>query len=194
MANYGEIKNYDIANGPGCRVSIFMSGCSRHCPGCFNQETWDPNYGKEFTKETIEEVLKLLEPDSIQGLTILGGEPLEYRNAQSVLDLVNAVRERYDNKKDIWLYTGYYINEILEKFEGEAPQLQIIVTVDAIVDGPFEQDKKDISLQFKGSSNQNILLVKKDEENKRIVFEPVNHVGPKCETYDEHKKNVSLRY
>ena len=151
---YGRIKKTDIANGTGVRVSLFVSGCRNHCKGCFNPETWDFNYGKEYTNETKKEILDALAPDYISGLSILGGEPLEPENYIDVMDLCYTVKNTYP-KKTIWLYTGYNF----EYFERYSPG--ILSFIDVMVDGKFREDLKDISLKFKGSSNQRIIDVKK---------------------------------
>lgn len=147
--NYMKIKNIDIANGDGVRVSIFVSGCSIHCKGCFNQVAWDFNAGQEFTDETMNELLKDLTPDYIKGLTILGGEPMD--NQEGVWNIIKTVREKLP-QKDIWLYSGYYKDNIPKTNYTD----DILNNINVLVDGDFEEDKKDITLKFKGSSNQRI--------------------------------------
>lgn len=158
--NYAEIKNIDIANGPGVRVTLFVSGCTHRCEGCFNEVTWDFNYGSPFDKNVEESLLAYLEPDYIAGLTLLGGEPLEYSNWQALLPFVRRVKERYP-KKDIWCYTGYRFEEdVLDKFCAQWEEMiEFLSYVDVLVDGKFILAQKDISLQFRGSSNQRIILV-----------------------------------
>lgn len=151
--NYAAIKKTDIANGDGVRVSIWVSGCPIHCEGCFNKDLWDFTYGKTFTDETINEILEALEPDYISGLSILGGEPLDYRNIVQVRELIFEVRRRFGMSKTIWLYTGF------EYYEGN--DLFLDCMVDVIVDGPFKKDEKDISLKFRGSRNQRIIKLNK---------------------------------
>lgn len=146
--NYAGIKKADIANGPGVRVSLFVSGCRNHCPGCFNPETWDFAYGEPFTRKTEEELVKALCPSWIQGLSILGGDPMEPENQTALLPLLRRVKEELPGK-DIWLYTGYR----LESVSG-SPLLDL---VDVVVDGPFIEAEKDISLAFRGSRNQRII-------------------------------------
>lgn len=160
--NYSEVKEYDIANGPGVRVSLFVSGCTHHCKGCFNEMTWDFQYGREFAEEDVEKIIKLLEPSYIAGLTLLGGEPMEYRNQQGILPLLRRVKEKYPDKT-VWCYTGYlYDKDILEDFCGKWEETKEIVSyLDVIVDGEFVEELKDISLRFRGSSNQRIIDVRK---------------------------------
>ena len=146
--NYAGIKKVDIANGPGVRVSLFVSGCRNHCPGCFNPETWDFDYGEPFTDETEEELIKALRPSWIQGLSILGGDPMEPENQSALLPLLRRVREELPGK-DVWLYTGYRLESV-----SSSPLLDL---VDVVVDGPFIEAEKDISLAFRGSRNQRII-------------------------------------
>lgn len=148
--NYGAIKKNDIANGIGVRVSLFVSGCRNHCDGCFQPQTWDFDYGLPFTKETEEEILKALRPSWIQGLSILGGEPMEPENENVLLPFIKRVKETYP-KKDIWLYSGYTYKELKGR--------KILQYVDVLVDGRFEEKLRDPSLAFRGSSNQRILNV-----------------------------------
>lgn len=168
---FGEIKKYDIANGPGVRVTLFVSGCTHHCKGCFNEMTWDFQYGREFEKEDAENIIKLLEPPYIAGLTLLGGEPLEYRNQQGLLPLLRMVKETYPGKT-IWCYTGYlYDRDILDDFCGKWEETKELLSyLDVIVDGEFVEAKKDISLRFRGSYNQRIIDVKKSRETGGIVL------------------------
>ena len=146
--NYSGIKNVDIANGPGVRVSLFVSGCRNHCRGCFNPETWDFSYGKPFTTETEDEILIALRPSWIQGLSILGGEPMEPENQQALLPFIRRVKEELPDK-DIWIYTGYLLEGI-----GTSPLLSY---TDVVVDGPFMEEQKDAGLAFRGSRNQRII-------------------------------------
>ncbi len=152
--NYGAIKKNDIANGIGVRVSLFVSGCRNHCDGCFQPQTWDFDYGLPFTKETEEEILKALRPSWIQGLSILGGEPMEPENENVLLPFIKRVKETYP-KKDIWLYSGYTYEELKGR--------KILQYVDVLVDGRFEEKLRDPSLAFRGSSNQRILRLKAGE-------------------------------
>jgi len=169
--NYADIKNYDIANGPGVRVSIFVSGCTHHCKGCFNKEAWDFNYGKQFNDEREEEVLKALEPKYIKGLSLLGGEPFELQNQKGLLPVIKKAKEKYPDKK-IWCYSGYsfdsdILGDMAKKYDETKEMLKY---VDIIVDGKFEEDLKDPTLRFRGSSNQRIIDVQKSLENNKIVL------------------------
>ncbi len=166
---FGAIKNCDIANGTGVRVSLFVSGCRNHCEGCFQPETWDFKYGQPFTEETVQYILDLLEPDYINGLTVLGGDPFEPENQRALLPFLEKVRERYP-RKDIWMYTGYTLEKLTTPGERvciEETQ-QILGIIDILVDGPFIQDKKNIRLKFRGSENQRIIELKEQSiaENK----------------------------
>lgn len=168
---YGNIKKCDISNGPGTRVSLFVSGCIHQCKGCFNPETWDFYYGKEFTEDTIKEILDAVNPDYIHGLTILGGEPLIVRNRKSVLDLIKEFRKLYPNKT-IWVYSGYTLEELTEFTEDDhSPYLlKILSEIDVLVDGRFVEDLKDITLRFRGSSNQRIIDMKQTQLQNKIVL------------------------
>ena len=150
--NYGSIKTVDIANGPGVRVSLFVSGCRNHCPGCFQPETWDFGYGKPFTKGTEDEIIKALRPEWIQGLSLLGGDPMEPENQEALLPLLERVRTEMP-EKDVWLYTGYRLESV-----SDSPLLPL---VDVVVDGPFMEDQKDAGLAFRGSRNQRIIHLEK---------------------------------
>ncbi len=156
---YGEIKKIDIANGDGVRVSLFVSGCRIHCPGCFNAMTWDFCYGKEFTQDTEKEIIEALEKDFISGLTVLGGEPFEPENQKVLAPFLKKVKELFP-KKNIWCYSGYiYETELLAengKAHTEVTE-EMLSYIDVLVDGPFVEELKDISLVFRGSSNQRIL-------------------------------------
>ena len=153
--NYGALKPIDVSNGEGIRVSLFVSGCTHHCEGCFNPETWNFNYGEKYTEETQNKVLEYLKPDYIQGLTILGGEPFEDANRPVVLGLIKTVKKLFPNK-DIWMYSGYLFEEIMKKEYGK----EILSLIDILVDGEFVKAKKDLTLKFRGSSNQRIIDVK----------------------------------
>ncbi len=156
--NYGEIKNCDIANGEGVRVTLFVSGCTNRCEGCFQPQTWDFEYGWPFTAQTEEEILRLLAPDYISGLTLLGGEPFEPQNQQALLPFVRRVREQYPNKT-IWAFTGFTLEDLLT--EGFAKRCsatdQLLSLIDVLVDGRFILAQKNISLRFRGSENQRLL-------------------------------------
>lgn len=166
MMHYGTIKTYDIANGPGCRVSLFVSGCRNHCKGCFQPETWDFEYGQPFTNKAALEIIDALAKPGIQGLSILGGEPLEPENQKDVYYMMHLVKF-YKGSMDIWLYTGYIYDNNIPK---TAFTQYILETVDILVDGPFIKSQKDISLQFRGSRNQRIIDMAKTREEGRVVL------------------------
>lgn len=169
--NYGEIKKYDIANGHGIRVSLFVSGCTHHCKNCFNQATWDFNYGKPFTKETEEEILKALKPDYITGLTLIGGEPMEAQNQKALLPFVKMVREAFPNK-DIWCYTGYVYEELLKESRARCEVTdELLSFIDVLVDGPYIEAKRNISLKFRGSENQRIIDLNKSSKENIVLWE-----------------------
>jgi anaerobic ribonucleoside-triphosphate reductase activating protein len=153
--NYSSIRQLDIANGPGCRVSIFVSGCEHRCKNCFNPETWNFNYGKAFTDQTVEALLELLKPEHISGLSILGGEPLHPQNREGVLDIVRKVKSVYPSKS-IWIWTGYLWEEVSTFLIGSG--------VDVVVDGKFVEELKDLRLKYRGSSNQRVIDVSKSSE------------------------------
>ncbi len=155
--NYADIKKVDVANGPGVRVSLFVSGCTHRCEACFNPETWDFSYGSPFGEEEIEKILALLAPDHIRGLSLLGGEPFEPDNQSAVLDLVRRVRKELPGKS-IWCYSGYLFEELADGKVGEHSR-ELLEGLDVLVDGPFVLAKKDLGLRFRGSSNQRIIDV-----------------------------------
>lgn len=158
--NYATIKNCDIANGPGVRVSLFVSGCTHRCKGCFNEVAWDFDYGQPFTQETISDILKMLEPDYVKGLTLLGGEPFEPQNQPSILELLRQMKKRYPSKT-VWAFSGYLFDKDI--LSGRLGPWEItkeyLGYVDVLVDGPFVESKKDLTLRFRGSSNQRIIDV-----------------------------------
>lgn len=158
--NYAEIKEYDIANGPGVRMSLFVSGCDHHCKNCFNPETWEYDYGKPFTNDTIEELIKLLEPSYITGLTLLGGDPLMPKNIETVASLCCKIKEVYPDKS-IWCYTGYTWEYLMEVKRKNKHLRDILRYIDVLVDGPFIEEEKDLTLKFRGSRNQRIIDVQK---------------------------------
>ena len=162
--NYGNIKECDIADGPGVRVSLFVSGCRHHCKGCFNKETWDFDYGMPYTKETEDEIIRLLAPSYIQGLTLLGGEPFEPENQEELAGLLKRVRETYPDK-DIGCYTGYLYDVDLP--EGGRVHTEVteemLSYIDVLVDGEFIEEEEDVTLVFRGSRNQRIIELGKEE-------------------------------
>lgn len=174
--NYGEIKKYDIANGEGVRVSLFVSGCTHHCKGCFNQDTWDFCYGKLFTKETEEEILAALSPKYINGLSLLGGEPFEVPNQRVLLPFLKRVRECYP-EKNIWCYSGYMFDTELQKESRARCECtdEMLSLIDVLVDGEFVEEEKDISLPFRGSANQRIIDVKASLARNEIYLIPRYH-------------------
>lgn len=159
--NYGRINKTDIANGPGVRVSLFVSGCRNRCKGCFNPETWDFNYGEKFTDDTIKEIIDALSPDHITGLSILGGEPLDTYNMDKLVKLCLEVRRVYPNKT-IWVYTGYTYEKVWTY------AYLLLRLCDVLVDGPYMESQKDISLKFRGSKNQRIIDLKNTKSPKNI--------------------------
>ncbi len=168
--NYGEIKNFDIANGEGVRVSLFVSGCTHHCKNCFNPETWSFDYGLPFTEETEESLLKELSPDYINGLSLLGGEPFEPQNQAALLPFLRRVKQRYP-EKNIWCYTGYLFDkELLSDSRARCEHTdEMLALIDVLVDGEFVQELYNISLQFRGSSNQRIIDVQKSLQSGTVV-------------------------
>ena len=169
--NYAEIKYCDVANGPGVRTSLFVSGCSHHCPGCFNEIAWDFNYGKPFTQDTIDSIIESLKPDYIQGLTLLGGEPFEYSNQKGLLPLVRQVREVLP-QKDIWCFTGFLFDkDIIENMCKRWKETnELLSYIDVLVDGRFVEELKNLNLKFKGSENQRTILVNESLKSGNVIF------------------------
>ena len=157
--NYASIRTCDIANGDGVRVSLFVSGCTHRCKGCFNEEAWDFAYGKPFTVETEAEILSALEPGFIDGLTLLGGEPMEPENQRVLVPFLRRVRDRFGLSRTIWVYTGCVLETELRSESRWRTEVtdEFLSLIDVLVDGPFVEDLKDISLKFRGSSNQRII-------------------------------------
>ena len=167
--NYANIKRTDVANGPGIRVSLFVSGCTHGCRGCFNKEAWDFHYGEEYTALVEEEILRLLAPDYIRGLGVLGGEPMEPQNREAVLGLLRKVRQRYP-QKDIWCYTGYdYEKDILSWAQQQEAVRELLSLIDVLVDGEFVEERKNLRLAFRGSENQRLIDVKESGRQKKTV-------------------------
>lgn len=169
--NYGTIKNCDIANGTGVRVSLFVSGCTHHCKDCFNPETWNFNYGTPYTKDTENYIIELLKPDYIKGLTLLGGEPMEESNQAELVNLLRRVKSELP-QKNIWCYSGYTFDTDL--IQGGKAHFQytdeILSYIDVLVDGEFKTDLKNLNLKFRGSSNQRVIDVKESLKNNKIVL------------------------
>lgn len=168
---YGKIICPDIANGTGCRLSLFVSGCRNRCKGCFNIKSWDFSYGTRFTEDTMQEILEKMRPEYISGITILGGEPPDYINQPHVLRVLKRVRKELP-EKNIWIYTGFTWEDLTdEKRYGKSEEIHSILTMtDVLVDGPFVLEKKDISLPFRGSRNQRIIDVQESLRTGSVVI------------------------
>lgn len=166
--NYAAIKNCDIANGPGVRVSLFVSGCTHRCPGCFNEVAWDFDYGEPFTQQTVDMILEMLKPAHIKGLTLLGGEPFEPQNQSAVVDLLRQVKARYPDKS-VWAFSGYLFDrDILSGRLGDTSEY--LSYLDVLVDGPFVESKKNLRLRFRGSENQRLIDVRRSLTSGEIVL------------------------
>ena len=161
--NYAAIYEADIANGVGCRTSFFVSGCTHHCKGCFNEKAWDFNYGEPYTKDVEDYIISTLTPSNIDGLSVLGGEPMELVNQEAIISLLRRTKEL---GKTIWIYSGYTLEELSDpnnkRCHGPYTD-EILKLIDVLVDGEFVLEKKNISLQFRGSENQRILYLHKKE-------------------------------
>ena len=170
--HYGELKKCDIANGIGVRVTLFVSGCTNHCPDCFQPQTWDFDYGKVFTDETKAEIFAELDKSYVNGLTVLGGEPFEPRNQRELLPLLREVRERYPDKT-VWCFTGFRLEDELLR-EGSYPRCEatdgMLACIDVLVDGRFVKELKDISLQFRGSRNQRVIDLNRTRETGTVTL------------------------
>ena len=169
--NYALIRENDIANGPGVRTSLFVSGCRHHCKGCFNPETWNFNYGQPFTQKEINAIIDATKPSFVDGLTLLGGEPLEPENQEAIIDLLKQFKSALPNKS-IWCYTGFsFENQLLQKINNNSENiLDLLSLVDVLVDGKFVEDLKNSALLFRGSSNQNIIDVKKSLDSNKMIL------------------------
>ena len=169
--HYGNIKNYDIADGEGVRVTLFCSGCTNRCEGCFQPETWDFCYGKEYTKETEDQLIQMLTNPNIQGLTLLGGDPFEPSNQRTLITLLRRVKQELP-AKDVWAYTGFVYEQDL--LEGQRKHTEVtdemLSYIDVLVDGPFVIDEKDISLYFRGSTNQRVIDMPKTLKSGNVVI------------------------
>ena len=168
--NYATIKKFDIANGPGVRVSLFVSGCRHHCKNCFNKEAWDFNYGAPMTQFVEEEILSACNHGHITGLSLLGGEPFEKENRRGLIELLKKFRQRYPDK-NVWCYTGFLLDGELIK-SGEEDILELLSLIDVLVDGRFVDELKSAALLFRGSSNQRIIDVKATLEKGEVVLLP----------------------
>ena len=166
--NYATIKNCDIANGPGVRVSLFVSGCTHHCKGCFNQEAWDFDYGQPFTEETVASILDMLRPEYVRGLTLLGGEPFEPENQPAIVELLRRIKREMP-QKSIWAFSGYLFDkDILSGRLGDTREY--LSYLDVLVDGPFVESRKNLSLRFRGSENQRLIDVPASLKQGKIVL------------------------
>ena len=166
--NYATIKNCDIANGPGVRVSLFVSGCTHRCPGCFNEVAWDFNYGQPFTEETMDSIVEMLRPSYVRGLTLLGGEPFEPQNQGAVVELLRRIRQELP-EKSIWAFSGYLFDkDILSGRLGDTSEY--LSYLDVLVDGPFVEAKKNLSLRVRGSENQRIIDVPKSLAAGKVIL------------------------
>ena len=166
VMNYADIKRIDVANGPGVRVSLFVSGCTHHCKECFNPETWDFGYGKLFDEKAEDEIIQYLKPDYIKGLTLLGGDPMEKVNQEALIPLLEKVKKEYPDKS-IWCYTGYTFENLLRN----PRQAKLLEYIDVLVDGEFKEALKDVTLVFRGSQNQRIINVKESKKQGKVVLE-----------------------
>lgn len=173
--HYSTIKDCDIANGIGVRITLFVSGCTNHCKNCFQPQTWDFDFGEPFTEETEEKLLQMLKPDYINGLTLLGGEPMEPQNQRALVPFLKRVREAYPNK-NIWCFTGFTYGIL--KTDGSHPRCEVtdemLSLIDVLVDGRYVDELKDLTLQFRGSSNQRLIDMVKTRENGEVTLLPNN--------------------
>lgn len=170
---YATIKWYDISNGPGVRVSLYVSGCRNHCKNCFNPETWDFNYGEPFTEDIEKKIIEGLKPDYIKGFTLLGGDPFEPENQKVLAPFLETLRKAYP-EKSFWAFTGYdYEKDLLTgKLGGADNVMRMLNCLDVLVDGRFVEDLKDLNLKFRGSANQRIILLKPSlKEDKTILWD-----------------------
>ena len=174
--NYGQVYYNDVANGVGCRTALFVSGCTHHCKGCFNEVTWDFNYGEVYTKEVEDEIIESLKPSHIDGLTILGGEPMEVRNQKEIRPLLERIKREVP-RASIWIYSGYLWEELTDpdnkRCHSEDTQ-PILSMVDVLVDGEFMEDKRNLMLRFRGSENQRVIDVPATLKEGRVVLSKYN--------------------
>ncbi len=167
--NYAEIKKYDVANGLGVRISLFVSGCTHHCKNCFNSIAWDFNYGKTFNKDIEDEIIEFLKKPMISGLTILGGEPMEIVNQKALYEFVKRVKNEVPNKS-IWCYTGYLLEDLLYGSQHIDITNDLLNMIDILVDGKYIDELKDITLKYRGSSNQRIIDLKQTLLKNEIIL------------------------
>lgn len=168
--HYATIKNCDIANGPGVRVSLFVSGCTHRCKGCFNEVAWDFEYGAPFTEETVQTVLDMLRPDYIRGLTLLGGEPFEPQNQGQIVALLRRIKREMPGKS-IWAFSGYLYEKITSGTLGDWEiTKEFLSYLDVLVDGPFVEEKKNLNLRFRGSENQRLIDVRKSQQAGTVIL------------------------
>ena len=165
---YSQIRSMDISNGNGIGVSLFVQGCPLHCEGCFNKELWDFEGGKEYDSKIQDLLLSLLAPDYVKRFSLLGGEPLAPKNVKGSLNILRSIRNAFNNTKEIWLYTGYTLEELNERYDRDIAE--ILSMIDVLVDGRFVYTKKDLSLAFRGSTNQRIIDMKATLEQRKIVL------------------------
>jgi anaerobic ribonucleoside-triphosphate reductase activating protein len=161
--NYSKIRKFDVSNGPGIRTTLFVSGCTNNCEGCFNKDLQDFNYGDKWTKETEEEFIGYVKNPNVKGINILGGEPMEQIQDKDLFNLLKRIKE--ETKKSIWLWSGYLYEDIIKNED----RLSILSLVDVLIDGRFEIDKRNISLKYRGSSNQRVIDVLKSLEKNEVV-------------------------
>ena len=186
--NYAAIKTHDIANGPGIRLSLFVSGCEHYCKNCFNKEAWGFDYGKQFTEETFDYIAKELNSPVYSGLTILGGEPFHPKNEFYVAELIIKLKILYPDL-NIWVYTGYLYEDLIsEEWVGTRATNIILRSIDTLVDGKFVEELKDLGLNYRGSSNQRIIDVKKSIAMRKVVLDPLC-IGDT----DKYKNNVTFK-
>ena len=168
--NYAKINKNDIANGIGIRVTLFVSGCTHFCKGCFNQEAWDFEFGEPFTEAVQNELLEALNQSYISGLTLLGGEPMEPQNQRALLPFLKALKEKYP-QKTVWCYSGYTLEELTGNSRARCEVTdEMLSLIDVLVDGEFVEELKDISLRFRGSANQRLIDLKATLENGEVVL------------------------
>ncbi len=167
---YGEIKNFDIANGEGIRVSLFVSGCTHRCKGCFNPETWNFSYGRPYTAETEQSIMDMLSFEYVDGLSLLGGEPFEPDNQRELVKLLQRVRKELP-EKNVWCYTGYTLESDLLRDSRARCEVtdEMLGMIDVLVDGEFKEELKNIALAFRGSSNQRLIDLKKTLQSGKTV-------------------------